>query len=137
MSDPKHTSHWTDRLRASSRIQRAAVGAGLVLYGIVAVGLLWSGSGIRGAARDAREAGARVQRKQREVDEALRLLERRLAELRAAREEAAGSGLRMERELIRAGLIDTSTAALATAAADTVTTALVVPVVLDGDPPLP
>lgn len=137
MSQPSTTSPWTQRLRASSRIQHAAIGAGLVLYAVVAIGMLWNGSGVRGAARDARAASERVRIKQREVDDALRLLERRLAELRAAREEAASTGVRMEEELVRAGLLDTLGAAAAIAAIGDEPVTAVVPVALEHDDAVP
>jgi FtsZ-interacting cell division protein ZipA len=65
----------------------------LIILGVIVLALLllaaiWSTSGTRGAKHDLASANERVADKQREVDEARRTLDQKLAELRAVRAEA-------------------------------------------------
>jgi FtsZ-interacting cell division protein ZipA len=61
---------------------------GIVIMALLLLAALWSTSGTRGAKHDLASANERVVEKQREVDEARRTLDQRLAELRAVRAEA-------------------------------------------------
>lgn len=61
---------------------------GVVLLALLIMAALWQRSGTRGAKRDLASASGKVADKQREVDDARRVLEQKLAELRALRAEA-------------------------------------------------
>lgn len=61
---------------------------GVVLFALLLIAALWQGSGTRGAKRDLSSANEKVMEKQREVEEARRTLDERVAELRALRAEA-------------------------------------------------
>jgi hypothetical protein len=59
-----------------------------VLLLLLVVAVAWYADPTNRARRELAQANARIQEKQQELDDARRLLERRLAELRAARAEA-------------------------------------------------
>jgi F0F1-type ATP synthase membrane subunit b/b' len=61
---------------------------GVALLALVIMAAIWQSSGTRGAKRDLASATDKVADKQREVDEARRVLEQKLAELRAVRADA-------------------------------------------------
>lgn len=116
--------------RSRHRIERLAITAGLALFVMVAVSMLWSGSGERGARRELRAASARYLAKQREVDEARRLLARRLAELRASEDDAIASGRLLQAQLARRGTGDSASTSTMARRTDGSTTVHVVPVAL-------
>ena len=62
--------------------------AGAVLLLLLVVGITWYADPTNRARRELAQANERIEEKQQELDDARRLLERRLAELRAARAEA-------------------------------------------------
>jgi hypothetical protein len=62
--------------------------AGAVLLLLLVMGVAWYADPTNRARRELAQANERIQQKQQELDDARRLLERRLAELRAARAEA-------------------------------------------------
>ncbi len=62
--------------------------AGAVLLLFLVIGITWYADPTNRARRELAQANERIQEKQQELDDARRLLERRLAELRAARAEA-------------------------------------------------
>jgi type II secretory pathway component PulM len=61
---------------------------GAVLLALLVIAAIWQGSGTRGAKRNLASANERVIEKQREVDEARRVLDEKIAELRALRADA-------------------------------------------------
>lgn len=61
---------------------------GLVLLGLLVIAALWQSSGTHGAKRDLATANDKVLAKQKDVEDARRTLDQRLAELRALRAEA-------------------------------------------------
>jgi type II secretory pathway component PulM len=61
---------------------------GVALLALLVILALWQTTGTHGAKRDLASANERVVGKQREVDEARRVLDEKLAELRAVRAEA-------------------------------------------------
>jgi F0F1-type ATP synthase membrane subunit b/b' len=68
--------------------RRLLIILGASLLALLLVLALWQSTGTRGARRNLAGATERVAEKQREVDEARRQLEAKLAELRAVRAEA-------------------------------------------------
>lgn len=68
--------------------RRGLVAALAALLLVVLVAAVWYGDDTNRARRELSAANARIADKQQEVDDARRLLERRLAELRAVRAEA-------------------------------------------------
>lgn len=72
----------------SPQNRRLLIIIGISLLALLVVAALWQNSGTRGARRDLAGATERVAEKQREVDDARRVLESKLAELRAVRAEA-------------------------------------------------
>lgn len=79
-------------------INRAALGSprnrqlliilGLVLLAVIIAAAIWQSSGTHGAKRDLAAANDHVSAKQKEVDEALRVYQQKVAELRAVIAEA-------------------------------------------------
>ncbi|MBA3670930.1 MAG: hypothetical protein H0W68_02755 [Gemmatimonadaceae bacterium] len=72
----------------------------LIIIGAAVLGLLiilaiWQSTGTHGAKRDLASASDRVAEKQKEVDDAQRLLDQRIAELRAARAEALAQATKL------------------------------------------
>lgn len=61
---------------------------GVAVLALVLIVAIWQSTGTRAAKRDLAGASDRVAAKQREVDDARRTLEQKLAELRAVRAEA-------------------------------------------------
>jgi type II secretory pathway component PulM len=61
---------------------------GVALLALLIIGAIWQSSGTRGAKHDLASATGKVADKQREVEEARRVLEQKLAELRAVRADA-------------------------------------------------
>jgi hypothetical protein len=110
------------------RVQRVVVAAALGLYGTAVVLMLLQGVGLRGARHDLRAASELVLEKQRAVDEARQLLDRRLAELRKAESAAIEGGRRFHVEALRErefGLSSRPVATLPAVGGDTLVTALV------------
>lgn len=70
------------------RNRRLFLVVGLALLALIVVGLVWRSTGTRGARRELVSATGDVADKQREVDDARRVLDTKLAELRALRAEA-------------------------------------------------
>jgi hypothetical protein len=133
MSEPISPSTTTPRRPISitePRVQRVVVAAALGLYGTAVVLMLLQGVGLRGARQELRNASELVLEKQREVDEAQALLDRRLAELRKAEAAAIEGGRRFHVEALRErefGLQSSPVAAMPVGS-DTLVTALIVPV---------
>ena len=67
---------------------RSMLLAGAVLLLLLVVGVAWYADPTNRARRELAQANERIEEKQQELDDARRLLERKLAELRAARAEA-------------------------------------------------
>ena len=61
---------------------------GVLLLALVVIAAFWQSTGTRGAKRDLSSATEKVADKQREVEDARRVLEQKLAELRALRANA-------------------------------------------------
>lgn len=127
MQHPRYLEHRTAQLWSSRRVQRGAVAAALACLGLAATATLWAGSGVRGAQRDARQSADVVRQKQREVDDALRLLQLRMAELRDARAAAVESGDRLGAALDGVMPLDSLAGRDDLAAFDTLTTAMFAP----------
>ena len=70
------------------RNRRILIIIGVAVLGLLLLAAIWQTSGTRGAKRELASASGKVADKQREVEDARRVLEQRLAELRALRAEA-------------------------------------------------
>lgn len=68
--------------------RRLLIMLGVALLALVVVFALWQNSGTRGAKRDLSAANGKVADKQKEVDDAKRLYDQKVAELRAVRADA-------------------------------------------------
>jgi hypothetical protein len=100
-NDPYHSElHQHDPLRGegargaraiphpSERNRNLLIIAGLALLALLLALAVWQNSGTRGAKHDYASANDRVLAKEREVEEARRTLDQRIAELRVVRAEA-------------------------------------------------
>jgi hypothetical protein len=94
---------------------RALLLAGTVLLLLLVVAAAWYAEPTNRARRELAQANARIQEKQRELDDARRLLDRRQAELRAARAEAEVYATVYRGVLEREGRADQANAALVNA----------------------
>ncbi|HEV7990332.1 MAG TPA: hypothetical protein VGP25_00815 [Gemmatimonadaceae bacterium] len=72
----------------SERNRNLLIIAGLALLALLLALAIWQNSGTRGAKNDFASANERVLAKEREVDEARRTLDQRIAELRVVRAQA-------------------------------------------------
>lgn len=75
-------------LHPSERNRNLLIIAGLAMLALMLAIAAWQTSGTRGAKHDYASANERVVAKEREVEEARRLLDQRIAELRVVRAEA-------------------------------------------------
>ena len=100
--DPHVATHPAERNR------NLLIIAGLALLALLLAMAVWKNSGTRGAKNDFATANEHVVAKEREVDEARRLLDQRIAELKVVRAEAdvqaAKLGNRVEQQV--GGAID-------------------------------
>ena len=129
MSEPDSSNPRRPISISQPRVQRVVVAAALGLYGTAVVLMLLQGVGLRGARKELRNASELVLEKQREVDEARELLDRRVAELRKAEAAAIEGGRRFHVEALRErefGLQSSPVAAIPVGT-DTLVTALIVP----------
>ena len=85
--DPLNTSPRTSAL-ANPRNRQLLIVIGVVILALLVALAMWQSSGTHGAKRDVAAANDKVMDKQKEVDDARRVLDQKLVELRALRADA-------------------------------------------------
>lgn len=85
--DPLNTSPRTNAL-TNPRNRQLLIVIGVVILTLLTALAIWQSSGTHGAKRDVAAANDKVMDKQKEVDDARRVLDQKLVELRALRADA-------------------------------------------------